>query len=77
MRRVSSRPQQVAAGQPGTTAGQPHRIQVPGFVTGQEVGLGDVIKRVTRAVGIKPCNGCQRRAAALNRYVVFTGRKGR
>jgi len=57
--------------------GQPYRVQVPAFVTKREVGLGDAIKRVTSAVGIKPCAGCQRRAAALNRYVVFTGDRGK
>jgi len=29
-------------------------------------GLGDVIKGATTAVGIKPCEGCQKRAEALN-----------
>ena len=77
MNRISAEPEQVAAGQPEAPVGQPHRIQVPGFVTRREVGLGDVIKRVTGAVGVKPCAGCQRRAALLNRYVVFTGRPGR
>ena len=32
---------------------------------------GDVVQRVTYAVGIKPCGGCERRAAALNRWMVF------
>lgn len=49
-----------------------HRVRVPGLVTNEEVGLGDVLKRATAAVGIKPCSACQRRAAALNRWVVFT-----
>ena len=41
----------------------------------QEVRLTpDVIKRGTSSIGIRPCGGCQRRAAALNRWVVFTGR---
>jgi len=75
MRRFSPGRQQIDAEQPRTRAGQPHRVQVPAFVTKREVGLGDVIKRVARAVGIKPCAGCQRRAAALNRYVVFTGHR--
>jgi len=51
-----------------------HRVRLPGFVTDEEIGLGDVVKRVTTAFGIKPCGGCERRAAALNRWVVFTGR---
>jgi hypothetical protein len=53
---------------------QPYRIRLPGFITGKEVGLGEVIKRTTSAVGIRPCVGCGRRAAALNRWFVFTGR---
>ena len=49
----------------------PHRIRLPGFVT-DDVGLGDVLKRGTTALGIKPCGGCERRAAALNRWLVLT-----
>jgi len=49
-------------------------VRLPGFVNEEEVGLGDVIKRVSYAFGITPCGGCERRAAALNRWVVFTGR---
>ena len=52
----------------------PHRIRLPGFVTDEDIGLGDAIKRVTYALGIRPCGGCERRAAALNRRFVFTGR---
>ena len=51
-----------------------HRVRLPGFIADQEVGLGDVIKRATSYVGIKPCGRCQKRAAALNRWAVFTGR---
>ncbi|HWW73955.1 MAG TPA: hypothetical protein VNZ44_01085 [Pyrinomonadaceae bacterium] len=53
----------------------PRRVRLPGFISEEEVGLGDVVKRATAAFGIKPCGGCQRRAAALNRWVVFTGRR--
>jgi hypothetical protein len=49
-----------------------YRVRLPGFVDGEEVGLGDVIKRAAYAAGIEPCGGCQRRAAALNRWVVFS-----
>jgi hypothetical protein len=52
----------------------PHRVRLPGFVTDEETGLGDVIKRSTSYIGIKPCGGCEHRAAALNRWVVFIGR---
>jgi hypothetical protein len=53
---------------------QPCRVHLPGFLTEEEVGLGDVIKHVTYTVGIKPCESCERRAATLNRWFVFTGR---
>jgi hypothetical protein len=63
-------------GEAGLTAKkehEPHRLNIPGFIK-EEIGLGDAIKRVTSAVGIKPCQGCQRRAAALNRWLVFSPR---
>ena len=37
----------------------------------QPRGLGDVIARATTALGIKPCAGCKRRQATLNRLVPF------
>jgi len=55
------------------TSGEPtHRVRLPGFIIEDEIGLGDVIKRATSAVGIRPCAGCGRRAASLNRWMVFT-----
>ena len=51
---------------------QPCRVRLPGFIKEVPIGLGDAIKRVTYAMGIKPCGGCQKRAAALNRWMVFT-----
>ena len=54
----------------------PRRIRLPGFIVDEEIGLGDVIKRATSYVGIRPCGGCEGRAAALNRRVVFGGRRG-
>jgi len=56
---------------------QPYRVRLPGFVSERDVGLGDVIKRATASVGIRPCGGCARRAAALNRRLVFSGRHPR
>ena len=54
---------------------QPYRIRLPGFLTDHDIGLGDVIKRTTYAVGIKPCGGCERRAAALNRWLAFSSQR--
>ena len=53
---------------------KPHRVRLPGFVSDQDVGLGDAIKHATATVGIRPCGGCERRAAMLNRWFVFSGR---
>jgi hypothetical protein len=48
-----------------------HRVRLPGFLIEEEVGLGDVIKKATSSAGIKPCGSCQKRAAALNRFMSF------
>ena len=50
----------------------PHRVRLPGFITDEQIGLGDAIKRATSYFGIQSCGGCERRAAALNRWMVFT-----
>jgi hypothetical protein len=50
----------------------PHRVRIPGFTAETEVGLGDVIKRATSLVGIRPCRPCNERAVGLNRWLVFT-----
>lgn len=57
------------------TERKPYRVRLPGFISDEDVGLGDVIKRATYAIGVKPCGGCQRRAAALNRWMVFSGKR--
>jgi len=51
---------------------RPYRVRLPGFVAEEAVGLGDVVQRMTYAIGIKPCVGCEQRAAAMNRWMVFT-----
>jgi len=47
-------------------------VRLPGFLNEKDIGMGDVIKRATSYVGIKPCRGCEARAAALNRRFVFS-----
>jgi hypothetical protein len=54
------------------TEQRPYRVRLPGFIPHEAVGLGDVVQRAAYAVGIKPCGGCERRAAAMNRWMVFT-----
>lgn len=53
-------------------ATQPRRVRLPGFLIEEEIGLGEVIKKTTYAMGIQPCGGCEKRAAALNRWMSFT-----
>lgn len=54
---------------------QPRNVRLPVFISEEPVGLGDVIKRATSAIGIKSCGGCAQRAARLNSRVAFTGRR--
>ena len=58
---------------------QPHRMRLPGFLIQEEIGLGDVIKRATYTVGIRPTSGCgcEGRARALNRWMVLSPRGSR
>ena len=51
-----------------------YSVHVPEFITKKEIGLGDVIKQATSSFGFQPCGGCERRAAALNRMLVFSGK---
>lgn len=48
------------------------RVRLPGFIQDEDVGLGEVVRRVTYALGFKGCGGCEARAAALNRWIAFT-----
>jgi hypothetical protein len=65
-------PEAGRADQGGPT---PHRVRIPGFNADTEIGLGDAIKRATSLAGIRPCGPCRERAATLNRWVVFSGRR--
>ena len=49
-----------------------HRVRLPGFLIEEEIGLGDAVKRVTYALGIKHCGGCEKRAVILNRWMHFS-----
>jgi len=37
----------------------------------RSTGLGDTIAKATSAIGIKPCGGCKKRQAALNKLVPY------
>lgn len=53
---------------------KPYRIRLPGFVREEEIGAGTALRYVTARFGIRPCGGCERRAAALDRQLVFRRR---
>jgi hypothetical protein len=48
------------------------RVRLPGFLVDEETGLGDVIKKATYAMGLKPCESCEQRATTLNSWMQFT-----
>lgn len=53
---------------------KPYQVRIPGFVSDEDIGLGQAIKYVTTRAGIRPCGGCERRAAALDRRVAIARR---
>jgi hypothetical protein len=48
-----------------------HCVRLPGFLVEEGIGLGHALKRMTYTLGIKPCVGCEKRAAALDRWMTF------
>lgn len=34
-------------------------------------GLGDTVAKITKAIGVRPCGGCSKRQATLNRLVPY------
>jgi len=48
----------------GGSAPRPSRVPVPAR---KRRGVGDLLKGLSKALGIKPCGGCEGRAQALNR----------
>jgi hypothetical protein len=45
------------------------RVTMPGLK--ESVGAGDVVHKVTKALGMHHCSECERRKAALNRLFAF------
>jgi hypothetical protein len=52
-----------------------YRVRLPGFVDEADIGLGQMVKTATSYFGIKSCGGCARRAAYLDTWLVFSGRR--
>lgn len=49
-----------------------HSVRLPSFLVSQPVGLGTVVKRVTKSIGVRPCGGCEQRAAQLDKWLSFS-----
>lgn len=68
---MSSRKKQRVS-QPKKEEQPAHRVRLPRFLIEEEIGTGDMIKKATYAMGIKLCGGCEKRTAALNRWMRFS-----
>lgn len=51
----------------------PYGLPLPGLE--KEIPLGEFLQRMTLRLGKNPCGGCARRAAAMNRWLVFRPRR--
>jgi hypothetical protein len=58
----------------GHRARRPSSVRLPRFVLDNEIGLGEVVKRILSRVGVRPCGVCRQRAAMLDRILVFSPR---
>ena len=49
-----------------------HTVRLPKFLVKDTVGLGQMVKRVTKSVGVSPCAPCEQRAARLDQWLRFS-----
>lgn len=57
------------------TGSSRYSVNVLGFAAKKDIGLGNVIKRTASAAGFQPGGRYERRAAALNQWLVFSVRR--
>jgi hypothetical protein len=51
----------------------PHRVSIPSRLIKGEIGAGTLVRKLTTRLRLPTCAGCQDRADALNRGIVFVG----
>ena len=53
----------------------PHIVRLPRFIVNEPIELGQIVRRITMAVGVQPCDSCDKRAdgAGPTRAECFTG----
>lgn len=61
--------------QTGRSEAKTQESRLPGFINDRDIGLGDLLKRATSYLGVKPCGGCEKRAATLNAWFPFSSRR--
>jgi hypothetical protein len=49
----------------------PRRLRLPPIIKAEDEGVGDVISRLSRQIGITPCGGCRERQQRLNEWMPF------
>jgi hypothetical protein len=64
-----------AYGTNGGDDGPRHVVRLPYFIVRTPTGAGQVAKRITSAAGVKPCAGCEQRAARLDRWLRIEPRR--
>lgn len=47
------------------------RMRLPPIVRPEDEGMGDVISRLSRSVGLVPCDSCRERQQRLNAWMPF------
>jgi hypothetical protein len=52
-----------------------HRVRLPQFIVTEPVGLGQIVKRATSAVGVRPCAPCEQREARLDHWLQIEPRR--
>jgi len=51
-----------------------HTVRLPKFLINEPMGLGRAVKVATRAVGVRPCRGCEARAQRLDQWLGLSPR---
>jgi hypothetical protein len=52
-----------------------HSIRLPRFLVEEPIGLGQVVKRITKSIGVQPCGSCEQRATRLDQWLRFSPTK--
>ena len=52
-----------------------HHVRLPTFIVHEPTGAGQVVSRLTSAVGVRPCKPCKDRAARLDHWLRFEPRR--